>query len=102
MWAFYSVLTHTYVYILLLERQDLFALCYKKNVHLSGLPDDCYFNAYSVNWLSYNGKLTRCSKCYCDFRRTYSSYSVQKDLNLKVGAKCDKRFLRMLAGTLRK
>lgn len=40
-----------------LERKDLFALCYEENILLPGLPDDCHFNAYLVNWLSNNGKL---------------------------------------------
>lgn len=40
-----------------LERKDLFALCCEENILLPGLPDDCHFNAYLVNWLSNNGKL---------------------------------------------
>lgn len=61
-----------------LERQDLFALCYKKNIHLPGLPDDYYFDAYSVNWLSYNGKLTLSYNWYCVFG------CLQKEFILKL------------------
>lgn len=48
---------HMYVCVHPLERKNLFALCYEKNILLPGLPDDCHLNAYLVNWLSYNGKL---------------------------------------------
>ncbi len=46
------------MYVLPLERKDLFALCHEKNIFLPGLLDDYHINADLVDWLSYYGRLS--------------------------------------------